>query len=144
MLALKVFVLTFFVSSINAFSIGGLVSSAIDFIPVVGNVKSAVEAFSGKDIVTGEELSNTERTFSLLGAIPGVNYLKNGKHLKNGQKFLKAAQRAQNVGKLKNAAKFAQAGARAMAKADKVPKFIRTGFKAIKTVLKQCDGTEQE
>ena len=87
MLALKVFVLSFFVSSINSFSIGGLISSAIDFIPGVGNVKSDVEAFSGKDLITGEELSATERAFSILGAIPGVNYLKNGKNLKNGQKF---------------------------------------------------------
>ena len=38
---------------------------------------------------------------SLLGAIPGGNLLKNSKHLKNGHKFIKAAQRAQKVGKMK-------------------------------------------
>ena len=72
---------------------GNLISSALDFIPGVGNVKSLGEAITGKDMVTGEELSKAERTLSFLGAIPGGNWLKNGKHLKKSQKFLKAAQK---------------------------------------------------
>ena len=94
---------------IFSFSIGGIASSALDFVPVVGNVKSLGELFIGKDLITGEELSYFERGMSLLGVIPGGNYLKNSKHLKNGQKFLKAAKRAQKVGKVKNALKFSKA-----------------------------------
>ena len=37
---------------------------------------------------------------------------------------------------MKNAVSFAKAGARAMAKAEKVPKFINNAFKAAKTYFK--------
>ena len=121
---------------IFSFSIGGIASSALDFVPVVGNVKSLGELFIGKDLITGEELSYFERGMSLLGVIPGGNYLKNSKHLKNGQKFLKAAKRAQKVGKVKNALKFSKASARAMAKANKVQKIISNSFKAAKAYFK--------
>ena len=126
-----------YLPSINPLQAGNLVSSALDFSPGVGNVKSLGEAITGKDMITGEELSETERTLSLLGAIPGGNWLKNGKHLKNGQKFLKAAQRAAKAGKLKNAAKFAKASARAMAKANKVQNTFRNLFKAGKAFFRQ-------
>ena len=71
---------------IFSFSIGGIVSSALDFVPVVGNVKSLGELFIGKDLITGEELSYFKRRMSFVGVgvIPGGNYLKNSKHLKNG------------------------------------------------------------
>ena len=121
---------------IFSFSIGGIASSALDFVPVVGNVKSLGELFIGKDLITGEELSYFERGMSLLGVIPGGNYLKNSKHLKNGQKFLKAAKRAQKVGKVKNALKFSKASARAMAKASKVQKIVSNSFKAAKAYFK--------
>ena len=114
-----------------SFSFKGIVSTVLDFLPIVGNIKSVKEAYDGKDSITGEELSIFERTLSILGAIPGVNYLKNTKHLKNGQKFLKAAQRAQKAGKMKNAVSFAKASARAMAKAEKTQKTIKNIFKAI-------------
>ena len=136
--------LIFILSSIYSLSIGGLVSSGLDFIPGVGNVKSAVEALSGKDLITGEKLSKTERALSLLGAIPGGNYFKNGKHLKNGQKFLKAAQRAQKAGKIKNAINFAKASARAMAKANKIPNIVKTAANTAKTVLKQTKDSYEE
>ena len=122
---------------IASIQIGNLVSSALDFVPGVGNVKSLGEAITGKDIITGEKLSKTERTLSLLGAIPGGNWLKNGKHLKNGQKFLKAAQRATKAGKLKNAVKFAKASTRAMAKANRVQNIVRNLFKAGKAYFRQ-------
>ena len=121
---------------IFSFSIGGIASSALDFVPVVGNVKSLGELFIGKDLITGEELSYFERGMSLLGVIPGGNYLKNSKHLKNGQKFLKAAKRAQKVGKVKNALKFSKASARAMAKANKIQKIVSNSFKAAKAYFK--------
>ena len=122
---------------IFSIQIGNLVSSALDFVPGVGNVKSLGEAITGKDIITGEKLSKTERTLSFLGAIPGGNWLKNGKHLKNGQKFLKAAQRATKAGKLKNAVKFAKASTRAMAKANRVQNVVRNLFKAGKAYFRQ-------
>ena len=124
---------------VYSFSEEVLISSALDFVPVIGNIKSFGEALTGIDLITGEELSETERILSFLGAIPGLNLLKNSKHLKNGQKFLKAAQRAKNVGKVKNALKFAQAGARAMNKAEKVQKIAKNVFKASKTISKIKD-----
>ena len=132
------FVLIFllYLPSAFSFSIGSLVSSALDFVPIVGNFKSIIEAITGKDMITGVDLSEAERALSLFGAIPGGNYLKNAKHLKNGQKFLKAAQRAQKVGKMKNAINFAKAGARAMTKANKVSNTVKNVFKASKTYLK--------
>ena len=133
-----VFVLVFllYLPSAFTFSLESLVSSALDFVPIVGNLKSLSEAIIGKDMITGEDLSEAERALSLFGAIPGGNYLKNGKHLKNGQKFLKEAQRAQKVGKMKNAINFAKAGARAITKANKVSNTVKNVFKASKTFLK--------
>ena len=90
-----------FLPVIYFYSIKDIASSALDFVPVVDNLKSIGEASTGEDLLTGEKLSNTERMLSLLGAIPGGNLLKNSKHLKNGHKFIKAAQRAQKVGKMK-------------------------------------------
>ena len=132
------FVLIFllYLPSAFSFSLGSLVSSALDFVPVIENFKSLSEAITGKDMLTGEDLSEAERALSLFGTIPGGNYLKNAKHLKNGQKFLKVAQRAQKVGKMKNAINFAKAGARAMTKANKVSNTVKNVFKASKTFLK--------
>ena len=114
----SIFLILLYLPIVIPFSLANAISSALDFVPVVGNVKSLAESITGKDMITGEELSVAERSLSLLGAIPGGNYLKNGKHLKNGQKFLKAAQRVKNLGKMKNAVNFAKAGARAMSKAN--------------------------
>ena len=133
----KFLIFLFTLSSIFSFSVKHLASSALDFVPVVGNIKSLGEAVTGKDIVTGEKLSAVERTLSLLGAISGGNYLKNGKYLKNGQKFIKAAQRAQKLGKIKNAVKFANAGARAMGKANKIQNTFKNVLKAANALFKQ-------
>ena len=140
----KMLLLLLLLSSIYSFSIGGAFSSVLDFVPGVGNIKSAAEAITGKDAITGEKLSWVERAFSALGAIPGGNWLKNAKHLKNGQKFIKAAQRAQKAGKIKNAVKFANAGRRAMAKANKVQNAVINGFKAAKAFFKQTKKDNDE
>ena len=65
-----------YLPSIISIQAGNLVSSALDFIPGVGNVKSLGEAITGKDMITGEELSKTERTLSVLGAIPRWKLVK--------------------------------------------------------------------
>ena len=114
----------------------GIISSALDFIPVIGNIKCLGEATIGKDFISGEDLSIAERILSFAGAIPLGNYLKNGKHLKNGQKFLKAAKRAKHIGNLKNYISFAKAGSRAMAKANKIQKSVKLSCKFGKSFLK--------
>ena len=134
---------TFAFSSYYSLSLGGLVSSALDFVPVVSNIKGAYEAYSGEDPITGEKLSEAERSLSFLSAIPFGNYFKAGKHLKNGQKFFKAADRASKLGKLKNAAKFAGDGGRAMAKAGKAQSFVKNTIKGINAIFKQSKNDDE-
>ena len=110
--------LMFLLSPAFAF-LGNIVSFGLDNVPVIGNIKNLGEAITGRDMVTDEELSTGSRIFSLFCAIPGVNYLKKAKHLKNGQKFFKAAKRAKEASKWKNFFKFTKAGERAMKKANK-------------------------
>ena len=113
-----------------------IISSALDFIPVIGNIKCLGEAAIGKDFISGEDLSIAERILSLGGGLPLGNYLKNGKHLKNGQKFFKAAKRAKHIGNIKNYISFAKAGSRAMVKANKVQKTVKIASKLGKSFLK--------
>ena len=134
----SIFILFAFVfSSYYSLSLGGLVSTALDFVPGVSSVKGAYEAYTGEDPITGEKLSNAERSLSLVGIIPFGNFLKSGKHFKNGQKFLKAAERAQKVGKVKNAINFTKAGGRAMTKANKAQKVFKNVIKGINGLFKQ-------
>ena len=69
-----------------------LLSMSLDYAPVVGNAKCLYEAISGKDKITGEELSNWDRTFSFIGGIPFVSSIKKGKDLiksfKDGNKII--------------------------------------------------------
>ncbi|HEX6684218.1 MAG TPA: pre-toxin TG domain-containing protein [Candidatus Limnocylindrales bacterium] len=48
---------------------GVLLSVALDFVPVVGTVKGVIEAVTGRDLITGQELAWWER---LLGIVPIV------------------------------------------------------------------------
>ena len=123
---MKIFFLVF-VPLVFSFSLKNIASGVLDFVPGVSNVKGVYEAYYGKDLITGEELSTTERTLSFIGAIPFGNYLTIGKHFKNGQKYFKAAQRAKNLGKIKNALNFAKAGARAMQKAYYIQNKLKLG-----------------
>ncbi len=127
---------SFAFSSYYSFSLGGLVSFGLDFVPGVSSVKGAYEAYTGEDPITGEKLSNAERSLSFVSIIPFGNYFKNTKHLKNGQKFIKAAERAQKAGKTKNAIKFAKAGERAMTKANKIPNIFNSVIKGINGFFK--------
>ena len=131
-------------SSYYSFSLGGFASTALDFIPGVSSVKGAYEVFTGEDAITGEKLSYTERSLSLVGIIPFGNFLKSGKYLKNGQKFFKAAERAQKVGKMKNAINFAKAGGRAMTKANKAQNVFKSVIKGINGLFKQSRDNDEE
>ena len=111
-----------------------IISAALDFIPLIGNVKGLEEAITGIDMVTGKNLTNTERFLSLISAIPLGNYMKSGKHLKNGHTFIKAAERAKKAGKLKNFINFSKAASRAMKKANAVEKAVKNGIKIAKVV----------
>ena len=112
---------------------GDAASIALDFIPYIGNVKNLGEAIFGKDLVTGKVLTNSERILSLVGAIPFANYLKGGKYFKNGQKFLKASQRAFKGGKMINGIKFAKAASRALSKPNVLQKIAKAGNFVAKT-----------
>lgn len=48
---------------------GVLLSVALDFVPVVGTVKGVIEAVTGRDLITGQELAWWER---MLGIVPVV------------------------------------------------------------------------
>ena len=135
---------SFAFSSYYSFSLGGLVSSALDFVPGVSSVKGAYETYTGEDPITGEKLSNAERSLSFVSIIPFGNFLKSGKYLKNGQKFFKAAERAQKVGKMKNAINFGKAGGRAMAKANKAQKIFKNVIKGINGFFKQSRDNDNE
>ena len=141
----SIFILFAFVfSSYYSFSLDGLASFALDFVPGVSSVKGAYEAYTGEDPITGEKLSNAERSLSFVSIILFGNFLKSGKYLKNGQKFFKAAERAQKVGKMKNAINFAKAGGRAMTKANKAQKMFKNAIKGINGFFKQSRDNDDE
>ena len=71
----------------------------------------------------------TQRALSLLGGIPGLNYFKNAKYVKNAEKFFKASKRAQKAGKIKNFINFLKAGIRSMNKANKVQNSVKIYLK---------------
>jgi len=85
------------------------VSTGLDLVPVVGEVKSGAEAYTGKDLVTGEELSTTGRVLAAFGAIPLVGKLKSLKIFsklgdifkgsKNADKFAKTLETIRSTGK---------------------------------------------
>lgn len=77
-------------------------SIAIDFVPVVGNVKAICESIGGKDLITGYKLSPSERILTACSAlIPGGSGVKNV-----GKVSLKIAKNSGNAEKIvKNATK---------------------------------------
>ena len=113
---------------------GDAASIALDFVPFVGNIKSLGESIAGKDLITGKNLTTSERILSLVGAIPFGNYLKGGKYYKNGQKFFKASQRAYKGGKVINGIKFAKASVRALAKPNTLQKISKATNYMAKTI----------
>ncbi|MDQ0269193.1 T7SS effector LXG polymorphic toxin [Cytobacillus purgationiresistens] len=73
----------------------GWLSTGLDVVPGISNLKSGVEAISGKDFITGREIGNLERA-ALVAAIFGGPLVKGttkvvkwgGKHLSNLKNFV--------------------------------------------------------
>lgn len=75
------------------------ISAGIDFIPVVGDVKSVVEGVVGSDLITGEELPAAVRAMAIFGAIIGMSgEAKNA--LNTGRKALSHLDEAADATKL--------------------------------------------
>lgn len=49
--------------------LGTFISIALDFVPIVGNVKGVIEAITGRDLITGQELEPWERALGILGPL---------------------------------------------------------------------------
>lgn len=64
-------------------------SLALDFVPIVGDIKGVIEAIKGKEMITNRELSDGEKTMagisSAVGFIPGVGGI--GSIAKVGEKL---------------------------------------------------------
>jgi hypothetical protein len=54
-------------------SLGGGVSLALDFTPIVGDAKGVVEGLTGRDLLTGEELSPWERALGFIPLVPAAD-----------------------------------------------------------------------
>ena len=55
----------------NSNVIKTVVSTFLDFVPVVGNIKGGYEAATGKDLITGRQLTPTERAMAGASAVTG-------------------------------------------------------------------------
>ncbi|MET4560542.1 hypothetical protein ABIA69_001686 [Lysinibacillus parviboronicapiens] len=66
-------------TAVKSVDIKQAISTAVDFIPIVGNVKSAYEAIVGKDPFTGQKLAPWERAVAAAGIIGGP-VVKGAKH----------------------------------------------------------------
>ncbi|NII29532.1 hypothetical protein HB364_30915 [Pseudoflavitalea sp. X16] len=51
---------------------GALVSMGLDFIPIVGTIKGGIEAITGRDLITGQQLSAWERALGILPFAAGL------------------------------------------------------------------------
>ena len=75
---------------VNSGSFLETASTAIDFIPIAGNVKSGIETLFGYNPITFNRLSASERSLSAIGVIGGG-------YTKGGSKLYKAYQGASNA-----------------------------------------------
>lgn len=51
-------------------------SLLLDFVPIVGDVKGIVEGVTGRDVLTGEELSPLERALGMIPLLPATDALR--------------------------------------------------------------------
>jgi hypothetical protein len=85
-------------------ALGGLLvvlSIVLDFVPVVGTIKGVFESITGRDLVTGEELSWWERA---LGIVPFLGVASVGRHLDDIADLGRTADRADEASDLGRAA----------------------------------------
>ncbi len=57
-------------------SLLAILSLVLDFVPVVGTVKGLIEALTGRDLLTGQELAWWERALGILPIVGGLTALK--------------------------------------------------------------------
>ena len=126
--------LLFLLCSINSFTFKDFrhrASFAIDFIPIIGNIKSAVELISDEDFIGGDKLSSAESGFSGLVVLPGGRYLKARKNIKKGAKAMKIIK------------KVAKAASRAIIKVNSIQNIAKTTLK-IKSIADENKGQNKK
>ena len=122
---------------------GDAASIVLDFIPYVSNIKNLGEALLGVDLITGKNLTTSERILSFVCVIPLVNFLKGGKSYKVGHSFLKASERALSGGKVRNYIKFFKASTRAFSKPNTMQKIAKAvtlvakGTKSLSKIIRE-------
>ncbi|AGN36393.1 pre-toxin TG domain-containing protein [Bacillus paralicheniformis] len=80
-------------------------SVLIDFIPLASNVKGGAEAITGKDLITGQELSGFERTLAGVSVVTSGTAKLVGRALNISEKTAKTAKVVENGEKAINAGK---------------------------------------
>ncbi|MBD7939674.1 MULTISPECIES: T7SS effector LXG polymorphic toxin [Cytobacillus] len=79
----------------------GWISTGLDFVPVLSNLKAGIEAATGTDFITGREIGNLERA-ALVAAIFGGPLVKGGiKVVKWGSKLFSKVKNVLNPQKVK-------------------------------------------
>ncbi|WP_027088443.1 pre-toxin TG domain-containing protein [Cohnella panacarvi] len=73
-------------------------SLALDLLPIIGQVKSAIELATGENLVTGEELNGWDYGFGIAGAIAPA--IKGGRGLYKGYKGLSGVDEVVDVGRV--------------------------------------------
>ena len=80
-------------------------STILDIVPGISNIKGAIEASVGEDIITGRELSNVERGIALAAIFGGPIVKGVSKLGKAGMKLLSKVKNVFNPDKVKSLAK---------------------------------------
>lgn len=80
--------------------LGGTLSASINFLPIIGNIKSGFEAWTGYDYLAGKEVKGVDRLLAVLGAIPvagnilrAMRYLPKSARLVQGLRYRATLQR---------------------------------------------------
>ena len=99
------FALTF--SFYYSFSIGDFVSSCLDHVPIIGDLKCIYEHYTGEDLITRRKKTLDKRNLYLVRNSPLCNIIKNERHFRK-VKFFKASENSLKADKLKNTAKISK------------------------------------
>ncbi|OOM11653.1 RHS repeat-associated core domain-containing protein [Clostridium saccharobutylicum] len=115
-------------------------SCALDMIPFVGNVKSGIELLTGKDLITGEQVS---RGALLVGMVAGPlgKVCKVGKLAsKVGSKLMKVGSKALKAGS--KVGKIASKAAKVASKSEKEVSKMLTGLKRVTKRVAKKEGKD--